>query len=311
MKRLPEDSAVKKLNNGNVLVSNVDIFTPIHDDPEIMGMITACNVTNDIFAMNILNVVCYLSFLGIPPDQPDEISEGLLTGQRKFLSNFGADIDGGHTVLNPWPLMGGLVTGIGKEEDLIGKQVEPDLRRGALIITKPLGIQPVMAAYRILKDSPKLLADFDEKEIREAIKLAETLMTLSNYYAVRAINESGLKSYISAMTDVTGFGLKTHTAEMIIQRKLDAVINTIPVIKTAPALAELLCYDLEGGNAAETAGPLLMVIDEDKVDPEEVVRIFKNYGVNSWIIGTVTEGSSRVIIDENVKIIEIKQYQSP
>ena len=32
-----------------VLVKNIDVFTPIIDEPDIMGEIAAANVTNDVF----------------------------------------------------------------------------------------------------------------------------------------------------------------------------------------------------------------------------------------------------------------------
>ena len=41
-------------NSDMVQVKSIDIFTPLVDEPEIMGEISACNVTNDIFAMNDL-----------------------------------------------------------------------------------------------------------------------------------------------------------------------------------------------------------------------------------------------------------------
>ena len=50
-----EDAAVIPVPDSNLaLVKSIDVFTPIVDEPDIMGEIAACNVTNDIFAMNVL-----------------------------------------------------------------------------------------------------------------------------------------------------------------------------------------------------------------------------------------------------------------
>ena len=47
-----EDSAVIPIPNSDLLlVKNIDIFTPIIDEPDIMGEIAAANVTNDVLAL--------------------------------------------------------------------------------------------------------------------------------------------------------------------------------------------------------------------------------------------------------------------
>lgn len=305
---LAEDSAVKKISNGKLLVSNVDIFTPLHDDPVIMGKITACNATNDVFAMNVTDLVLYLSFLGVPHDQPDEITEGLLKGQREFLSQFDADINGGHTIVNPWPLMGGIVTGIIDEKDLISKQINPKSKGGDIIITKPLGIQAAMASYRILKDEPELLEDYDPKQLISSIDMAVKAMTTSNYYVAKTIKQNDLSSAIPSMTDITGFGLKGHASEMIMDTKFDIQIDTIPVIRGTNELSDLFGYGLSEGCAAETAGPMLLCVDTEKMDTEEIQRLFLNNGIKSWKIGSFREGFGKFSIKDDVQVMEILDY---
>ena len=61
-----EDASVLPIPSSDlVLVKSIDIFTPIVDEPEIMGEIAACNVTNDVFAMNVPEISGMLVFLGI------------------------------------------------------------------------------------------------------------------------------------------------------------------------------------------------------------------------------------------------------
>ena len=60
-----EDSAIIPVPSTDlVMVKNIDVFTPIIDEPEIMGEIAAANVTNDVFALNVPEISGMLVFLG-------------------------------------------------------------------------------------------------------------------------------------------------------------------------------------------------------------------------------------------------------
>ncbi|MHA2326444.1 MAG: AIR synthase related protein, partial [Promethearchaeota archaeon] len=74
-----EDAAIVAIPNSEIVqVKNLDVFTPIVDEPEIMGQIAACNVTNDIFALNVPEITGMLIFLAINKNTPMEIAEGIL-----------------------------------------------------------------------------------------------------------------------------------------------------------------------------------------------------------------------------------------
>ncbi|MBY8987676.1 MAG: selenide, water dikinase SelD, partial [Candidatus Lokiarchaeota archaeon] len=91
-----------------VQVKSIDIFTPLVDEPEIMGEIAACNVTNDIFAMNVPEVSGMLVFLGINKNTPMNIAEGILKGINRFMEQkINSKVVGGHTIYSEWPLIGG------------------------------------------------------------------------------------------------------------------------------------------------------------------------------------------------------------
>ena len=307
-----EDCAITDIGNDRYLVSNVDIFTPIHDDPIIQGEITACNATNDIFAENVIHIISYLSFLGVPTDQPTAVTEGLIKGQRKFLKQFGSDVNGGHTIINPWPLMGGIVSGIVDKKDLIPKQINSNVFEGDLIITKPLGIQASSASYRVLKDAPEFLDGFDYDTVQKAIDLGFKLMRTSNYYVPKTIHGDGegenLHKFISSMTDVTGFGLKVHASEMIQERNIDIQIDTLPIIVGTDALSEQFGYQLLEGCSAETAGPMLLTIDTNKIDTEEIQRLLLKNNVKSWKIGTFKKGKGTTTMKKDLKIIQVEDY---
>ena len=81
-----EDAAVLPISQTDlVMVKNIDIMTPIVDEPSIMGEIAACNVTNDVFALNVPEIAGMLAFLGIPATMPLEVTEGILSGMKYFM----------------------------------------------------------------------------------------------------------------------------------------------------------------------------------------------------------------------------------
>jgi selenide,water dikinase len=304
-----EDCSVTELSNGKQLLTTVDIFTPIHDDPIIMGKIAACNVTNDIFAKNVLDIINYLSFLGVPNNQPEQITEGLLQGQREFLKQFNADINGGHSIVNPWPLIGGMATGISDKDNIVSKQIDEQAKLGDFILTKPMGIQPAMAVYRIQKDQPDFLGSYNPKSLEAMVNTAVECMTTSNYGVVKAIHDENLRSVIAGMTDVTGFGLKGHALEMIEGRKLNIEIDILPVIQGTIELSSYLGYDLLSGSCAETAGAMLIAIDSNKIRSEEFQNHLSHHGVMSWRIGRFLKGTNQFTIIQNHKVIEVESLK--
>ena len=96
-------------------------------------------------------------------------------------------IVGGHTIYSEWPLIGGEASGFVNESNLIRKQ---GVRKGdKLILTKPIGLQAIMAAYRLQKDSPEMLEGFSSHEIDKSHK--ERTETLMKYPFKNLIFEGG------------------------------------------------------------------------------------------------------------------------
>ena len=108
-----EDAAIVPVPNSDiVMVKSLDIFTPIVDEPKTMGEIAACNVTNDVFAMNVPKISGMLVFLGINTNTPIKIAEGILEGIKFFMEKkINSQVDGGHTIYSEWPLIGGEASG--------------------------------------------------------------------------------------------------------------------------------------------------------------------------------------------------------
>jgi len=199
-----EDSAIIPVPNTDlVMVKNIDIFTPIIDEPEIMGEIAAANVTNDVFALNVLEISGMLVFLGMKKNMPMHVAEGILIGIRNFIENkIDSKVLGGHTIYSEWPLIGGEASGFINKDKIIKKNY---VKEGdTLILTKPIGNQAIMAAYRLQKNNPDLLKAFSKEVIDESIDLAIEYMTMPLKSVVEAIHSYEDVSFVHSMTDVSG-----------------------------------------------------------------------------------------------------------
>ncbi|MGW3350326.1 selenide, water dikinase SelD, partial [Nonomuraea rubra] len=75
-----DDAAVVRAQDGTVIISTADFFTPVVDDPCDWGRIAAANALSDVYAMGgrplvALNLLCW------PPDHlPYELAAEVLRG---------------------------------------------------------------------------------------------------------------------------------------------------------------------------------------------------------------------------------------
>lgn len=300
-----EDCAIVSINEAQFLLTNIDIFTAIHDDPYIMGKIAACNVTNDLFALNARKVDSYNNFIGVPTDIPPRFSELIIKGIQEFLHPLGCQITGGHTIYNPWPLFGGAASSIIQKDHIIRKT---GIKNGdKILMTKPLGVQPTMAAYRVLKKDTSWLEGYNLDLIKRSISLATTLMTTSNQPIPQIIHDKAWFDKIHAMTDITGFGLKGHLKEMMADNHLGIKITELPVLSQSPVLAELFGYQLKEGNSPEIAGGMLMSISPE-IYPD-LIDEFESKKINHYEIGTISKKISGIKLTPQVKLIEIEEIE--
>ncbi|TFG34734.1 selenide, water dikinase SelD [Candidatus Thorarchaeota archaeon] len=282
------------------MVENVDIFTPIHDDPIIQGKIVACNATNDVFAMGATNILSLQAFLAIPEELPEVLVVGVLQGMNGFMKNLGARLSGGQTITNPCPVFGGIALGVTHPRNLVySRGAKPN---DVVVLTKPLGIQPAMRSYRDLQDEKRdrLLSEFDEPSLQKMQDIAVRLMTQSNLEVAQAMNEVG----VNAATDITGFGLLGHAGNVSSLSGVDIVITNVPVIRGTLKLAEFFGHKLASGLGAETAGGMLVFMNASKV--ARFQELLANKGLPCWPIGTTmkTKGSPCARLSQDVQYIE-------
>ena len=281
-----------------MIITTTDFFTPIIDDPYVQGQIAACNATNDVYAKGGLTILSVLALMGMPESMPLGVQKEILKGFCDFCRSLNAPVLGGHTIICPWPIMGGAVTAIAEMDEivLISKAQLGD----KVILTKPLGIQPVMRLLRLSDSQQKEIASIvSEDELSNAIDLAIRVMTTSNRDAAFAMLETG----VNAATDVTGFGLLGHASNMAEQSSVSIRINTLPVIRGAPQVANALGYPLLQGKASETAGGLLISLPKGRVD--QLLGALKERGVIGYVIGDVQKGQRKAFLDEDSEVLEV------
>ena len=209
-----DDAAVLDLGNGTALISTTDFFMPIVDDPFDFGRIASANAISDVYAMGGKPVLA-IAILGWPIDKiPPEVAQRVLEGSRAICAEAGITLAGGHSIDCPEPVFGLAVNGIVNIPHL--KQNSTAMAGCRLYLTKALGVGILSTAQK-----RGLLLPVDAAI---ALKSMTTLNSLGALF--------GQMEYIKAMTDVTGFGLLGHLAEMCEGSGLAAVIDfdKVPVI---------------------------------------------------------------------------------
>jgi selenide,water dikinase len=191
-----DDAAVFDLGDGTCIVSTTDFFMPIVDDPGDFGSIASVNAISDVYAMGGEPLLA-IAILGWPIDKlPPETARLVLEGSRKVCAEAGIPLAGGHSIDCPEPVFGLAVTGRLRKEEL--KRNDTAKEGSSLYLTKSLGIGIVTTAQK------KGIVKSDHLGV--AVK---SMLTLNKAGAA-----FGKLPYVNAMTDVTGFGLLGHLAEV-------------------------------------------------------------------------------------------------
>ncbi|WP_241482449.1 selenide, water dikinase SelD [Muribacter muris] len=202
-----DDAAVYDIGNGIGIVSTTDFFMPIVDDPFDFGRIAATNAISDIFAMGGKPMMA-IAILGFPINKlPAEVAQKIVEGGRFACQQAGIALAGGHSIDSPEPIFGLAVTGVVSTEKI--KKNAAATAGSQLFLTKPLGIGVLTTAEKQGKLKP------------EHHHLARDVMCQMNRIGADFAEIEG----ITAMTDVTGFGLLGHLSEICQGSQLRAVVN--------------------------------------------------------------------------------------
>ncbi len=204
-----------KLTDDIALIQTVDFFTPIVDDPYTFGLVAAANSLSDIYAMGgkaltAMNIICF-------PITSMEIGvlHDILRGGLDKMKEAGVLLVGGHSVDDQELKYGLSVTGtVHPERVVLNRGARPG---DALILTKPIGTGIINTALKAQMASEELV----ERAIACMVEL--------NRKAADLMMESGT---VHACTDITGFGLLGHAAEMIQGSDTGMIIDasSVPLI---------------------------------------------------------------------------------
>ncbi len=216
-----DDAAVYDLGNGMALISTTDFFMPIVDDAFDFGRIAAANSISDVYAMGGKPLMA-IAILGWPVEKlPVEFAQKVIEGGRAVCAEAGIPLAGGHSIDSQEPIFGLAVTGIVQIENL--KKNNTAQEGDHLFLTKPLGVGILSTAQKrgLLR----------EEHLPMMIQQMSTLNKVGE--------ELGKIKGVTAMTDVTGFGLLGHLIEMAEGSGLSAELyyDKIPV---APGVKEYI-----------------------------------------------------------------------
>jgi selenide,water dikinase len=207
-----DDAAVMDMGNGMSLISTTDFFTPIVDDAFQFGCIAAANAISDIYAMGGKPVLA-VAILGFPVEKlPVSIAQQMLEGARKICDEANIPLAGGHSIDSPEPIFGLAVNGFVKTDSI--KKNNTAQLDNLIYITKKIGVGILATA-----------------EKRNALLPQHENMAANQMMQLNKIGEIlGTKNHVTALTDITGFGLGGHLIEMCEGADLSAEIywNDIP-----------------------------------------------------------------------------------
>ena len=298
-----DDAGVYQLTDDIALVQTIDFFTPIVDDPFSFGQIAAANALSDVYAMGgkpltAMNVVAF------PIKEMERaILIEILKGGYSKIQESGALLVGGHSIEDGDIKYGLSVTGVVHPNRML---TNTHARSGdRLVLTKPLGTGIIATALKRKKAS------------RESVmKITESMTTL-NWVASEVMVEVG----VNACTDITGFGLLGHAAEMATASDVGLVIQSQSV-PTFPEAEEYASMGMVPGGTgrnrnfasckveisgdvpdtrmdilydAQTSGGLLISVEDKKV--AVLLEQLHAKGVQwATVIGEVLEGPKGSIV---------------
>ena len=287
-----DDAAAFDLGNGTSVLSTTDFFMPIVDDPFTFGRIAATNAISDIYAMGGKPLMA-ISIFGWPVKKlNDEVARLVIDGGRSVCEEAGIPLAGGHSIDSPEPIFGLAVTGVVNNENL--KQNDTAEVGCELFLTKPIGIGILTTAQK----QDKIAKGDIEPAIEVMCKLNKIGASISALEGVTAI------------TDVTGFGLLGHLTEICEGSNISAVVrfDDVPLL---PKVKEYLAMDCVPGGTrrnfesyghhispmnpqqqdilcdAQTSGGLLCAVRKESV--EAFLALTKAEGLELKSIGETVE----------------------
>jgi selenide,water dikinase len=270
---------VYKISDDLALVQTVDFFTPIVDDPYLFGQIAVANGLSDVYAMGgipltAMNISCF------PVKKMDiSILSDVLRGGLDKMKEAGVTLVGGHSIDDPELKYGISVTGTVHPDHILTNHGAA--AGDALVLTKPLGTGIINTAVKRHKASP------------ESEEAAVVSMCALNRRAV----ELALGYRVHACTDLTGFGLLGHAAEMVVGTGLGMAIDasSVPLLPGVQQYCEMGL--LPGGLQRNREYRLPMVEIRDAV-PQHVIDVLWDPQTSGGLLIALPSEDAAALVDE-------------
>jgi selenide, water dikinase len=274
-----DDAGVFRLRDDLAIVSTVDFFTPVVDDPYTYGQISAANALSDVYAMggrpvSALNIVCWPQ-TGLPREMLAEV----LRGGSEKAREAGVVVVGGHSVADEEVKFGMAVTGVIDPRRIVrnvGARVGD-----ALLLTKALGTGVLMTAFKRDALNPE-----------HYTKVVNSMVQLNAGAATIMLNHE-----VHAATDVTGFGLLGHAFKMADGSNVTLVFEESDLPLLQGALEQVRARMIPGGGTRnrEYYAPHVKVSDEVS---EEMVALAFDPQTSGGLLISVPESQSVAMLAE-------------
>lgn len=286
-----EDGAVIKISDKQAIVTSVDFFPPMLEEPYIFGKVAAVNALSDLYAMgatpiSAMNIVCF------PEEEDLKMLGDILRGGADVCKEAKCCLTGGHSIHDPKIKYGLSVTGIADLTKIVRNNTP--CAGDALILTKPLGVSLLMNAYSVGETKK----EYFDSAVNSMLKLNKEASEILSTFKLHS------------MTDVTGFGLAGHLTEMCKNFSAHIISENLPVLKGAKdaaqnflftagaqrnrhAFYDKICFIKNDFVTEEimfdpqTSGGLLAALPQE--ESKKALSLLKETGHDAAMIGTVKE----------------------
>lgn len=273
-----DDAAVYDLGNGTALISTTDFFTPIVDNAFDFGRIAAANAISDVYAMGGTPTLA-LAILGWPVNKlPLSEARRVMEGARMVCKQANIPLAGGHSVDTSEPLFGLSVNGLVKTENL--KRNNTAHEGDFIFMTKALGVGVLSTAMKrgLLRENDKT-------------SLINQLVQLNSFG-----EKLGAIQNVSAITDITGFGLAGHLIEMAEGSNLTAVLNYESIPKVSGLDFYLKQQTIPDATFRNWNAYNQQILFGDQVNVAEAFQVLPDPQTNGGLLFSVNKNGANEII---------------
>jgi len=300
-----DDAGVYQIAPDQALVQTVDFFTPIVDDPYTFGQIAATNSLSDVYAMGgkpltSLALVCF-------PDKADlEILERILAGGLSKMIEAGCTVIGGHSIRDEETKFGYSVTGVVHPKKILANAgAKPG---DALLLTKALGTGVISTAIKKGKAEQAWIDAAVQSMTTLNKKAAEVITTgrVGTGDSPVLAEQSSAGFRVSALTDITGFGLIGHLREMLLASEVSARISAKAIPILVGAVECIRAGHVPGGLKNNRDFAECMVEYDDRVPEEVRTLLFDPQTAGGLLISTPDgERLGSALHDAGVSVVQI------